>query len=56
MVDLTTLKDYFRADNGVEDVMHETYVPNAIGVSAEADLPTGVGLGRYPAGGVIAAD
>jgi len=56
LVDMAALKDYFRADAGVQDVMNETYVPNAIGVPAEANLPSGVALGNYPAGAVIAAD
>jgi prepilin-type N-terminal cleavage/methylation domain-containing protein len=55
-VDLAVLRDYFRASTGIQDVMHETYVPNAVGVPAEADLPSGATLGKYPPGAVIAAD
>jgi prepilin-type N-terminal cleavage/methylation domain-containing protein len=56
VTDMTVLNDYFRQNGGVRDVIRETYVPNAIGTPAEADLPGGVSLGTYAPGGVIAAD
>jgi prepilin-type N-terminal cleavage/methylation domain-containing protein len=52
--DLASLNTYFRGGK-IADVMSETYVPNSVGTPAEADLPTGVGLGPYSSGGSIAA-
>ena len=54
IADISALSDYFRA-GAIRDVMSETYVPNPIGTRSEADLPNGVDLGPYPAGGVIPA-
>jgi len=54
--DITVLQDYFRIKGGVRDVIRETYVPNAIGTAAEADLPNGVSFGTNSPGGVIDAD
>jgi len=52
--DLSILKGYIRFD-GIQNVINETYVPNAVGTPAEADLPSGVPLGPYGPGGVIPA-
>ena len=53
-VDLNSLTNYFR-DGKVNDVIHETYVPGAIGTPAKAALPTGTTLPPYPPGGDIPA-
>ena len=52
--DLSVLKSYIRFD-GIQNVINETYVPNAVGTPPEADLPSGVPLGPYGPGGVIPA-
>jgi prepilin-type N-terminal cleavage/methylation domain-containing protein len=52
--DITLLSNYFRW-GGIQDVLHETYVPNAVGVLAEAYLPPGVALGPYGPGAAIPA-
>ena len=54
MPDINILGSYFRWGN-IRDVVHETYVANAIGTPSEADLPPGVGLGPFGPGGVIPA-
>ena len=51
---ITTLSNYFGSGK-VVDVMRETYVPNAIGTPAEANLPPGAALGTNAPGGVIEA-
>jgi prepilin-type N-terminal cleavage/methylation domain-containing protein len=51
---IAVLSNYFSHNSGVHDVMRETYVPNAIGTPAEADLPKGASLGTN--GPVIPAD
>ena len=51
---IAVLTNYFNHNSGVRDVMHETYVPNAIGTPAQADLPGGTMLGTN--GPVIPAD
>ncbi len=56
VADMSVLKDYFRSTNGLQDVVREKYVPNAIGTAAEADLPSGVSLGTNAPGTVIGAD
>src|SRR5689334_3738337 len=53
-VDLASLTNYFR-DGKVNDVIHETYLPNAIGTPATAALPNGTTLPPYPSGGEIPA-
>ena len=52
VTDLSVLVDYFRS-GGLQDVLHETYVPNPIGTKPEADLPAGVSLGPFGPGAVI---
>ena len=52
VVDMNTLTNYFR-DGKVNDVIHETYVPNAIGAPAKATLPSGTLLPPYGSGGEI---
>ena len=52
--DLSVLNGYFRWDS-IQDVMHETYVPNPVGIPAEADLPSGTSLGPYGPGAAIPA-
>jgi prepilin-type N-terminal cleavage/methylation domain-containing protein len=54
VADLTVLSKYFRWGS-IHDVLHETYVPNAIGTPSEADLPAGVGLGPFGPGAAIPA-
>jgi prepilin-type N-terminal cleavage/methylation domain-containing protein len=49
---INLLNDYFRAGK-IIDIMSETYVPNAIGSAAAAELPTGVGLANYSPGSAI---
>lgn len=50
--DITVLSNYFRW-GGIRAVMNETYVPNPIGTSCEAELPPGVALRPYGPGAVI---
>jgi prepilin-type N-terminal cleavage/methylation domain-containing protein len=52
--DLTVLTNYFRWGS-IRDVLHETYVPNAVGTPSEADLPAGVRLGPFGPGAAIPA-
>ena len=52
--DLSVLRIYFRA-GALQDVLHETYVPNVVGTPSEANLPPGVGLGPFGPGAVIPA-
>ena len=54
MPDITVLSNYFRYGS-ILNVIHETYVPNAIGTPSEADLPPGTGLGPFGPGGIIPA-
>ena len=54
VADLSVIKDYIRFD-GIQNVIHETYVPNAVGTPAEADLPSGTALGPYGPGAAIPA-
>jgi prepilin-type N-terminal cleavage/methylation domain-containing protein len=49
---LIVLSSYFRG-GGLNDVLHETYVPNPIGTKSEADLPAGVSLGSFGSGATI---
>jgi prepilin-type N-terminal cleavage/methylation domain-containing protein len=50
--DIGILSNYFRFGT-IHDVVHETYVPNAIGTRAQANLPPGVSLGPFGPGGAI---
>jgi prepilin-type N-terminal cleavage/methylation domain-containing protein len=52
--DIGVLSGYFQWSS-IQNVINETYVPNAIGTPAEADLPSGVGLGPYGPGAAIPA-
>jgi hypothetical protein len=52
--DLAALSPYFRGGR-ISDVMRETYVPNAVGTPAEAELPMGAPLGNYHGGSSIEA-
>ena len=52
--DITVLSNYFRWGT-IQDVIHETYVPNPVGSPCEADLPPGVALGPFGPGAVIPA-
>ena len=54
VADITVLSNYFRWGS-IRDVLHETYVPNAIGTPSEADLPAGVRLGLFGPGAAIPA-
>jgi prepilin-type N-terminal cleavage/methylation domain-containing protein len=54
VTDIGVLSNYFRW-GAIRDVVHETYVPNAVGTPCEADLPPGVALGPYGPGAVIPA-
>jgi prepilin-type N-terminal cleavage/methylation domain-containing protein len=54
VADIAMLNDYFRSGT-IHDALRETYVPNAVGTPAEADLPPGVALGPYGPGGSIPA-
>ena len=47
--DVSLLTNYFRSGM-LQDVMQEQYVPNAVGIPSQADLPPGVGLGPYAPG------
>ena len=49
---LIVVRSYFRGGD-LNDVLHETYVPNPIGTKSEADLPAGVGLGPFGSGATI---
>ncbi len=51
---LGVLSNHFRW-GGIQDVLHETYLPNAIGTRAEAQLPAGVRLGPFGPGALITA-
>jgi type II secretory pathway pseudopilin PulG len=51
-VQLDLLTNYFRGGI-IPDVIHETYLPNAIGIPAQANLPPGVPLGPYLPGSAI---
>ena len=52
--DLAMLSPYFRGGK-ITDAIRETYVPNAVGTPAEANLPTGVNLGPFASGSAIPA-
>lgn len=54
IANVVMLNDYFRSGT-IHDALNETYVPNAVGTPAQADLPTGVALGPYGPGGSIPA-
>ena len=51
---IVVLSNYFRW-GGIQDVLHETYMPNAVGTPSEAQLPTGVKLGAFSPGVFISA-
>ena len=51
-VALDSLTNYFRGGT-VPDVVHETYIPSAIGTPAHATLPNGVPLGPFQPGSEI---
>jgi prepilin-type N-terminal cleavage/methylation domain-containing protein len=48
------LSNHFRW-GGIQDVVHETYVPNPVGTPSEARLPAGVKLGPFGPGASIPA-
>jgi prepilin-type N-terminal cleavage/methylation domain-containing protein len=52
--DLTVLSNYFRWGT-IQDVVHETYVPNPVGTASQAYLPPGIALGPYGPGAPIPA-
>jgi prepilin-type N-terminal cleavage/methylation domain-containing protein len=52
--DLSVLKNYLRWEE-MHDVVHETYVANAVGTPVEAVLPSGASLGPYGPGATIPA-
>ena len=52
--DMSILSNYFRGSS-IQDVLHETYVPNAIGIPSQAVLPPGVSLGPFGPGAAIPA-
>src|ERR1035437_10257325 len=54
VADISVLSKYFRWGS-IRDVLNETYVPNAVGTPAEADLPAGVRLGPFGPGAAIPA-
>jgi len=54
IADVAMLSVYFRSGT-IHDALNETYVPNAVGTPAQADLPSGVALGPYAPGGSIPA-
>ena len=51
---VVVLSNYLRW-GGIQDVLHETYVPNAVGTRSEAQLPAGVKLGAFGPGALISA-
>lgn len=51
---VNVLSNYFRW-GGIQDVFHETYVPNAVGIPCQAYLPPGVALGPFGPGAAIPA-
>ncbi len=51
---VTVLSNYFRW-GCIQEVLHETYVPNEIGAPSQADLPAGVSLGYFGPGASILA-
>lgn len=51
---LSVLSSYFQGGR-INNVMGETYVPNAVGTDAEADLPAGAPLGPFGPGAAIPA-
>ncbi len=51
---VTVLSNYFRW-GCIQEVLHETYVPNEIGAPSQADLPAGVSLGAFGPGASILA-
>jgi prepilin-type N-terminal cleavage/methylation domain-containing protein len=52
--DVSLLTNYFRM-GALRDVVQEQYVPNAVGIASQADLPSSVGVGPYPPGSSIPA-
>ena len=51
---VSVLSNHFRW-GGIQDVLHETYAPNAVGTRPEAQLPAGVKLGPFGPGASIPA-
>lgn len=54
IADVSVLSNYFRFGH-IQDVIHEHYVPNAVGTPAQADLPANVRIGPYGPGASIPA-
>jgi prepilin-type N-terminal cleavage/methylation domain-containing protein len=54
IADVTVLSNYFRWGS-IQDVVHETYIPNPVGTPSQAILPPGTALGPYGPGGAIPA-
>jgi prepilin-type N-terminal cleavage/methylation domain-containing protein len=54
VANVATLSGYIRSGK-INDALNESYVPNAVGTPAEADLPAGVALGPYSPGSAIPA-
>lgn len=54
VTDVNVLSNYLGGGK-INDVIHETYVPNPVGTPPGASLPSGTALGPYPAGGFIPA-
>ncbi len=52
--DVGTLSNYFRWGS-IQDVVHETYVPNPVSTPCQAYLPPGISLGPYGPGAPIPA-
>ena len=52
VTNINVLSGYIK-DGHVRDVMKESYVPNAVGTPAEAELPAGEPLGPYGPGSAI---
>jgi hypothetical protein len=52
--DMSILSNYFRGSS-IQDVLHETYVSNALGIPSQAVLPPGVSLGLFGPGVAIPA-
>ena len=54
-VDSVAVLKIYLGYGGIQGVVQETYVPNAVGTPAEADLPAGVQVGPYGPGSAISA-
>ena len=52
--DVNVLQDYFHRGR-IQEIIQETYWPNAVGMPPTAALPAGVSLGPYAPGAVIPA-